>query len=82
MQKIAVREYSKRQLRILLANPESNPDNPTFDLQRPMSERKFTDLMKRIVTVHCRKHLTLEDYRKCKIVPAKVVAIVLEKLEL
>ena len=79
---IVIREYSKHELRIILANPTANTEDKNFFLLKPMDPRKFKALIKPIIVLDCRPYMNLETYNKAKVLPAKVVEVIAKKLEL
>ena len=79
---IVVKEYSKTEFRILLANPTANTEDENFFLLKPMDPRRFKQIVKPIIVLDCRPYMNLEAYNTAKVLPAKVVQIILNKLAL
>lgn len=76
-----VRDYSKPHLRAVLANPEIDTGNiQLLNAATKKDKRKFQAEVYPIVEQHCGKIISLQDFKKAKIVPHKVVRVIFQKL--
>lgn len=75
-----IKEYSKKDLRILLANPEINTKDLTaFYQSTPMSERRFRETMEPILqSQQFLKVCSVNTFKSIRIIPAKVVKVIFD----
>lgn len=76
-----VREYPKTALRALLLNPNADvSDEKKISAAPKKSYKRFYQEVNPVVEIHCAKLISLEAFKRVKIVPKKVVKILFEKL--
>lgn len=78
---IPVKEYTKRELRAIFSNPEINVnDRAELDAAKLQYRKKFRTIVDPVVKNHCAGIISFEEYKRLKIVPAKVVQILFQKI--
>lgn len=76
-----VKEYPKTHLRAILPDPSLDTTNKKILDQAPkMSYKRFYEKVHPIITNDCKKWISLEQFKKIKIVPIPVVKILFDKL--
>lgn len=76
-----VQQYHKTQLRVILANPGIDiTDAKAVSKSPQMDKRKFRQLVQPIIESDCKKILTVSEFNKLKVVPAKVVEKIFAKV--
>lgn len=74
-------DLSKNELRAILANPsiDTTQSNWIAKANRLKSKREYMAIVYPIIEEHCIGIISLDDFKKRKIIPHKVVKIILEK---
>lgn len=70
-----VQQYSKTQLRVILANPGIDiTDAKAVSNSPQMDKRTFRKIVHPIIETNCKKLITVSEFNKIRIVPASIVA--------
>lgn len=76
-----VKEYTKEQLRAIFHNPNIDVENPVvLATAKKQSHRRFWKQTDTVVREYCQNIISLQEFKRVKIVPPKVVAVLFQKL--
>lgn len=76
-----VKEYPKTHLRAILHNPNIDvTSEKVLDAAPKQSYKRFYEKVHPVIEKHCAKIISLDNFKRIKIVPIPVVKVLFEKL--
>lgn len=78
---LVARDYTKKELRAIFENPAIDTRDAAALAKAPQqSKRRFLKEVLPVIETSCKKHTTVVEFKKMKVVPRNVVKILFDKL--